>query len=149
MFNFYAQENDKGFPGMKANVTVDVCDSFAAEGEIDPGEAVIRGTNPNEQVKAVTTAADIAKIVGIVVHTHKEPNSGGKYYAEGDSVPIMTGGDIYVLAADDVTAGDVVTVKIENGAGVFSTGSNGTAVAGMTYMESGAAGEIVRVRIRK
>ena len=35
MFNFYAQESDKGFPGMKANVTVDVCDSFAATAQMD------------------------------------------------------------------------------------------------------------------
>lgn len=149
MFNFYAQENDKGFPGMKANVTVDVCDSFAAEGGIDPGEAVIRGTNPDEQVKAVTTAADIAKIIGIAAHTHKEPNENGKYFADGDSVSVMTLGDIYVLAADDVTAGDTVAVKIEDGAGAFVGSGNGTAVAGMTYVESGAEGEIVRVRIRK
>ena len=149
MFNFYARENDKGFPGMKANVTVDVCDSFAAESGIDPGEAVIRGTNPDTQVKAVATAADIGKIIGIAVHTHKEPTPGEKYYADGDTVSVMTFGDIYVLAAGDIAAGEAVEVKIENSAGVFVGGGAGTKVEGMTYTESGAAGEIVCVRIRK
>ena len=147
MFNFYANEQDKGFAGMKANVAVDTVDSFAAEDGINPGEAVIRGTNVETQVKAVTATEDIEKIIGIAVHTHKEPSANGKYYAEGDAVPVMTSGDIYVEVNGNVKAGDTVKMSIEDGAGIFE--ASGTVVRNMTYMESGGAGDIIRVRIRK
>lgn len=149
-FNFYALEQAKGFPGMKADVTVDVVDSFASEGGIDPGEAVIRGTDPQKQVKAVASADDVAKVIGIAVHTHKGPVEGGKYYEEGYCLSVMTFGDIYVQAGGDVTAGDAVAIEIGADGPIFvASGGTGTDVAGMTYLESGVEGDIVAVRIRK
>ncbi len=150
MFNFYSRDNDKGFPGMKANVTVDTVESFAAEGGINPGEGVIRGTDPDKQVKAAQNTEELAKIIGIAVHTHKEYREG-KYYAEGDDVSVMMDGDIYVMAGADVTAGEVVAMKFdeETGEQVYTnTTDGGATLPGMSYMESGAAGDIVRVRIR-
>ena len=150
MFNFYALEQDKGYPGMKADVTVDVVDSFASEGGIDPGEAVIRGTDPQKQVKAVASADDVAKVIGIAVHTHKDPVEGGKYYEEGYCLSVMTFGDIYVQAGGDVTAGDAVALAFTDGEAKFvAAGDGATAITGMTYLESGAEGDIVAVRIRK
>ena len=150
MFNFYALEQDKGYPGMKADVTVDVVDSYASEGGIDPGEAVIRGTDPQKQVKAVASADDVAKVIGIAVHTHKDPVEGGKYYEEGYCLSVMTFGDIYVQAGGDVTAGDAVALTFTDGEAKFvAAGDDATAVAGMTYLESGVEGDIVAVRIRK
>ena len=150
MFNFYALNQDKGYPGMKANVTVDVVDSFASEGGVNPGEAVYRGTNPDKQVKAVAAAADISKVIGIAVHTHKDPNETGKYYEEGYSVPVMTSGDIYVVAGDDVVAGTPVAMKIgTDGPAFVSVGDSATTISGMTYLTSGAEGDIVAIRIRK
>lgn len=158
-FNFYALEQDKGFPGMKADVTVDVVDSFASEGGIDPGEAVIRGTDPQKQVKAVAVAADVAEIIGIAVHTHKDPVEGGKYYEDGYCLPVMTFGDVYVEAGGDVTAGGAVAIIVGDDGPIFVAhgatatvgGSTVTAtdVNGMTYLESGSEGDIVAVRIRK
>ena len=40
-FDWYAQDMAKGIPGMKADTSGDVCDTFAAEGGIDPGEPVM------------------------------------------------------------------------------------------------------------
>ena len=59
----------------------------------------------------------------------------------------MTSGDIYVEVNGDVKAGDTVKMSIEDGAGIFE--ASGTVVQNMTYMESGGAGDIIRVRIRK
>ena len=53
MFNWYAVENDKAFAGMKADSTLDVCDSFASEGGVNPGECVIRGTDKARQIKTL------------------------------------------------------------------------------------------------
>lgn len=106
MFDFYATESGKGFPGMKADTVNDDVFSFAAETGVNPGEPVIRGTDPDKQVKPASTAGDAAKVVGVAVHTHKEPNEGGKYYEPGYCLPVMEKGDVYVQAGGDVTAGD-------------------------------------------
>lgn len=149
MFNFY-ENQEKGYPGMKANVTVDVVDSFASEGGVNPGEAVFRGTDPEKQVKAVAASADLSKVIGIAVHTHKDPNENGKYYEEGYSVPVMTFGDVYVEVADDVVAGAPVAIAIGTDGPTFvSAGESATTISGMTYLGSGAEGDIVAVRIRK
>ncbi len=149
-FNFYALEQEKGYPGMKADVTVDVVDSFASEGGIDPGEPVVRGTDPAKQVKAVASAADAANIIGIAVHTHKAPNDGAKYYEDGYCLSVMTFGDIYVEAGGDVVAGGAVAIAVADGAAKYvAAGDGATTVAGMTYLESGSEGDIVAVRIRK
>ena len=152
LFQFYALNQEKGYPGMKANTTLDTVDSFAAEGGIDPGEAVIRGTNPDTQVKAVAATADISKVIGIAVHTHKDPNENGKYYEDGRSVSVMTSGDILVEVAGTVTAGGAVAMLIDDtdGPGFYaSTEDDTVTIPGMTYQESGDKGDLVTVRIRK
>ena len=153
-FQWYQQDMPLAIPGMKADSTVDVVDSFAAEAALNPGNAVIRGTN-GDQIKPVTAAADIANVIGIAVHTHKAYEGTGAYYEEGYNVPVMTFGDVYVQVAGTVTAGGVVAMGVTNdGAGFYAHGATvgeGTAtdVAGMTYLAGGVAGDIVPVRIRK
>ena len=44
VFEWYASEDAKGFPGMKADSTTHVIDSLMSEGGINPGDVVIRGT---------------------------------------------------------------------------------------------------------
>lgn len=153
MFDFYAENQAKGFPGMKANTTVDTVDSFASEGGVNPGEPVVRGTDPEKQVKTAASTEG-AKVIGIAVHTHKEPNEGGKYYEEGYSVPVMTSGDVYVEAGSDVTAGDEAAIDVVSGNLAFvakdATGDTTyrSALPNVTFMENGSEGDIVRVRIR-
>ena len=153
-FQWYQQDMPIAIPGMKADATTDVVDSFAAEVALNPGNAVIRGTN-GDQIKPVTTAEDIANVIGIAVHTHKAYEGKGAYYEKNYCVPVMTFGDVYVQVAGTVTAGGVVAMGVtDDGAGFYAHGAtvgNGKAtdVAGMTYLAGGVAGDIVPVRIRK
>lgn len=150
-FSWYERESGVAFPGQKADMSANVCDSFASEGGVDPGEAVIRGTDKAGQVKAVSAAGDGAKVIGIAVHVSREPKESGKYYEAGYQLPVMTFGDVYVTAGSDVTAGDIVALKIAGGNGAFvaSATSGAEAIAGMTYFDSGVKGDLVRVRVRK
>ena len=152
-FDWYEQESAPAFAGMKADTSTNIVDGFASEGGINPGEAVIRGTDPAEQCKAASVAGDGAKVIGIAVHVHREPqaDSAIKYYEAGYEAPIMTFGDVYVVAGSAVTAGDTVALTIANGAGAFvaSGTASAEAVSGMTYLDSGAKGDLVRVRVRK
>lgn len=149
-FQWYQLGQPVAIPGMKADSTVDVIDSFAAEVALNPGDAVIRGTEDN-QVKPVTTADDVANVIGIAIHTHKAYDGAGAYYEEDYCLPVMTFGDVYVEVAGDVTAGGKVAIAIDEtaGAGFVASGDDATDVEGMTYLKNGVAGDIVPVRVRK
>lgn len=148
-FEWYQSGAPIAVPGMKADSTIDVVDSFCAEVALNPGAAVVRGTG-NQQVKPVSAAGDIANVIGIAVHTHKDYSGTGAYYEEGYCLPVMTFGDVYIEVGGTVTAGGAVAMKVTNGVAAFvASGEGATNVAGMTYLASGVKGDIVPVRIRK
>lgn len=145
-FNWYAYGIDKAVEGMKADSTVDVIDSFAAEGTVYAGNVVERGTDPEKQVAASTTAANV---IGIAIFENKVQFAGTQPgtpvdYPEGYAVPVCTFGDVWVKTDAAVTAG---TGAYINATGGF-TDNTGTAVTGMTYMTSAGADELVVVRVR-
>lgn len=148
-FEWYQSGAPIAVPGMKADSTIDVVDSFCAEVALNPGAAVVRGTG-DQQVKPVSAAGDIANVIGIAVHTHKDYCGTGAYYEEGYCLPVMTFGDVYVEVGGTVTAGGAVAMKVTNSVAAFvASGEGATNVAGMTYLASGVKGDIVPVRIRK
>ena len=148
-FEWYQQNMPVAIPGMKADSTIDVVDSFCAEAALNPGAAVVRGTG-DQQVKPVSAAGDIANVIGIAVHTHKDYSGEGAYYEKGYCLPVMTFGDVYVEVGGTVAAGGQVAMKVTNGVAAFvPSGEGATNVAGMTYLASGVKGDIVPVRIRK
>lgn len=142
-FTWYQQGMAPGFPGMKANATADVVDSFACEGGVNPGEPVVRGTDPEHQAKK---AAVSGKPIGIALHIHKEPPASDTeaYFPDGYSLSILTSGDVYVTAGGDVAVGDPVAYDLANG---YIKGTE-TTPSGNMFMESGAKGDIVRIRVR-
>lgn len=148
-FTWYAEQDAVGYPGLKADATTDVIDSLAAESGINPGDPVLRGTNA-DQVKAATAATDGKNVIGVAVHVHREPaESGAAYYEAGYTVPVMTFGDIYVTAGGDVAPGDAVDIAFGDDKVPVYTKSAGTnTVPNMTFLDKGAKGDVVRVRIR-
>ena len=139
-FNWYSYGQPIGVAGMKADSTVDVIDSFAAEGAVKAGAVVERGTDPAKQVKASVTAANV---IGVAIFENKVEET--PLYPDKYAVPVCTFGDVYVQVNAAVTAGSPAYI---DASGNF-TGSTGTAVAGMTYMTSAEAGELAIVRVRK
>jgi hypothetical protein len=154
-FEWYQQDMPLAIPGMKADATADVIDSYAAEVALNPGDAVIRGTN-DDQCKPVTQASDVASVIGIATYTHKAYSGEGAYYEEDYCLPVMTFGDVYVEVATDVEAGGTVAIGIDSvegavycASGETVSGAAATDVAGVTFLKNGVAGDIVPVRIRK
>lgn len=74
------------------------------------------------------------------------------YYEDGYVLPVMSFGDIYVVAGGDVKAGDPVAVTIDKGKVTYSKGtksdSANTIVPGLTFLDDGAKDDIVRMRVR-
>ena len=145
-FEWYSYGIAKAVEGMKADSTVDVIDSFLAEGTVYAGQVVERGTNPEKQVASSTTAANV---IGIAIFENKAqfawvaPGTPVDY-PEGYAVPVCTFGDVWVTVDADVTAGSPAYI---NATGGF-TDNTGTAVTGMTYMTNAGANELVVVRVR-
>lgn len=140
--NFYGYEDPKGFPGMKATSVVDTCESFTAEGVVMPGKFVARGTDKDNQVKSVSSASDI--VAGVALHTHKEPT----IYQDGDILPVMVAGEVYVECDTDVVAGDHAYYDAAGKIGNQTLASS-TEVPNARFMESASQGEIVRLRLTK
>lgn len=153
-FQWYQYEQPLAIPGMKADATEDVIDSYCAAAPMDPGNVVKRGSADGLGAP-ILTAGDLGtaiNIVGIAVHTQKDYDGEGAYYKQGDAVPVMSFGDVYVEAGGTVNAGDAAAVNITaDGPALVSTADLGTGIAltGMTFMASGVKGDIVPLRIRK
>lgn len=152
-FTWYGYDDAPAFAGMKADNSVDVCDSFASEGGVNPGDVVARGTDTQKQCKVPAAVTSTDTILGIAVHVHREPpEQGVAYYEDGYVLPVMSFGDIYVVAGGDVKAGDPVAVTIDKGKVTYSKGtksdSANTIVPGLTFLDDGAKNDLVRVRVR-
>ena len=141
--NWYGYEDAKGFPGMKSTSAVDTVETFVAEGDVQPGTFVTRGTDKDLQVKSISNVSDVP--VGIVVHTHHEP---GTVYSDGATVPVIVNGEVYVEVSGAVTAGEPVHIDATGKIG-GATLTDGVEVTNARFMESAADGEIARVRIVK
>lgn len=152
-FTWYGYDDAPAFAGMKADNSVDVCDSFASEGGVNPGDVVVRGTDTQHQCKVPSAVTSTDAVLGIAVHVHREPaEKGAAYYEDGYVLPVMSFGDIYVVAGGDVKAGDPVAVTIDKGKVTYSKGtksdSANTIVPGLTFLDDGAKDDIVRMRVR-
>lgn len=139
-FKWYTRDLDKGFPGMIADTTMKNIDSYAVEEEsgLEPGDAVVLGTTEN-LVKKVSSGFE-NKIIGVVVHNHKEPTN--PYYEKGDSVAIMSTGDIYVEVGEDVIAGDSACIMASS----YKWGKTGT-VTNAKYLKGAESGGLAILRL--
>lgn len=153
-FQWYQYEQPLAIPGMKADATEDVVDSYCASAPMDPGNVVKRGSADGLGAP-ILTAGDLGtaiSIVGVAIHTQKDYDGEGAYYRQGDSVPVMSFGDVYVEAGATVAAGDAAGLETTEDGPAFVKAddvSTGVALTGMTYLASGVKGDIVPLRIRK
>lgn len=146
LFQWYRDDDAKGLPGMKANTSTDVCDSYTAEEGVNPGDAVIRGTEDG-LCKPLTSNADGNKVIGIAVHVHREPRDGA-YYEKGYCLPVMSFGDIYVRAGGEVHAGEPAAISMDDNGMAYTAATADTAVAGVrtyTVTTNLADGDTVKI----
>ena len=123
----YSLTPDRGLPGLIANIAPSVIDSFACEGGIQAGELLIRGTDPENQVKAARTTGDGVKAIGVAIYALKVAQAPD-YYKEEDAVGVMRKGKIHVAVTKDVVAGNPALLIIDNGIAKF-TDDTGTGEA--------------------
>lgn len=84
----YEFESAAGYPGDTADASVQVTDSYAAEGVIEFGAAVQDGTNAGKQVQTFTGGT----FVGVAKFVQNETGN----YADKDTVSVKSFGRVFV-----------------------------------------------------
>jgi len=110
--------------------------TLAAEEAIEPGQPVMRGTNPDLQAEI----SDATAFEGVAVLTQAQEQAyitGGAEYAIGDAVSVMKKGAIWVTAAVAVDAGDAAYVTA---AGAYTNVVGSNLLVGKFETSAGIAG---------
>jgi hypothetical protein len=130
-----------------------ICDEAAG---IPFGRAVVLKTAATKEVDLPVSAAEVATSPGIALRLPTQATDSASY-ADGDCLSLCRMGVVYVQVEDAVTKGQKVFVRHTAGASLTALGrfrsddgdeGSGPLAAsrpGWEYLESGAAGEYVRV----
>ncbi|QDP67005.1 MAG: hypothetical protein Unbinned3138contig1000_47 [Prokaryotic dsDNA virus sp.] len=103
--------------GQKVDLVFDTVDSFAAEGAVPFGVAVIRGTADDQCQVADSDAGDFLG-VSLFTHTIEQtfPATGNAAYADTDTVSVVSDGRVWMEAVGAVTAGAAAYAIVAAGA---------------------------------
>jgi hypothetical protein len=138
-----------GYAGQVADAAPLYCRTGIAEGTVTPGQVVLRGTDPANQVKAITDGAtvDASTVAGFcVLDTALEDNP----YVDESVVRVMRVGVIYVTVTAAVVAGNPVYVgnaTAQLGNIDDATGVGLALLPGARFLTSASANGIAAVQV--
>lgn len=133
----YLFDSKRGVKGQIADGSLRIVDSFAAEEEIEFGQAVERGTNEEKQV----VGFDGGDFLGVAVFSQTQVE--GKY-PETSEVSVMTKGRVVVDALlVDVDAGD--TAYVVDATGVYTNLAASATEVG-TFLTSGTGLQVLELK---
>lgn len=142
----YASVMAAAYAGMVANTehVMNQISRTAVLSEIGFGKVVVQGAA--DRVVRLPDASNL-KFVGISVRDQAGARGVTEdTYAIGDSVPVLTKGVIWVVAGENVAAGDPVYFLNATGA-LMKTATNATLIAGARFEASASSGALVPVRL--
>ena len=104
-YNLYM---DESFAGMQDGVKEGFVSSYAAEGNIFFGAALVKGTNADKQVKL--PEADDEFFIGVALHSHTIPQDlqGVAQYEDKRTVNVIEQGRVHVPVVQNVSTDDPV-----------------------------------------
>lgn len=133
MQTVYGARIPAGMPGLLADLRDQLVESFAAEGHVPFGRAVLAGTNKEKQV--VLAEAGGATFRGVSVHTHAGATHEDGGYKDTETVNVLRRGMLWVEVTEAVEADDPAFYinapgsGDEDTAGKFTDTDDGTSVA--------------------
>lgn len=130
--------------GLKFDVRPDVVMSFAAEGAVNFGRAVMRGTNLAKQC----LHSDGTSFLGVALQTQARENDGvSNGYKDKDTVSVLTQGAVWVeSAAADIVPGTAAYLVTAAGAGTFTNVDTDNLLVGK-FLTAGGVGSLVAVEL--
>jgi len=130
-----------GAPGARATMENYDARSLTAEADLPFGAVAVQGTTDREA--DVMSAG--ASPLGIVYRDPLVPAGNGEQYKAGDTATICTRGTFWITAGEAVSAGDGVTFADD---GTFGPTGLNEFPGGATYVDSGSAGDLVRINLK-
>lgn len=145
----------KAFAGQRVGLGPFKAESAKAEGAVVAGQPVLRGTDRDSQAVAVTNGVtlDASTALGFVLlDTTRAANaaSSGADIEDGEMCAVLRNGEMYVEVTGTVVAGNPVwvgTATAQLGDIDDATGTGLTQFPGARFMESGTAGDLVRISL--
>lgn len=146
---------DKGLAGQLADIGSHdvVTRANASGGSIPPGVFVTKGGNEGEAVLPDATG-DVTGLVGLGVVGRSNTQAQDEGYADGDPMPIIKKGRVWVPVEDGVTAETAAFVRfVAAGAeqlGAFRSDADGgdaVALSGAKFASDAIAGEVALLDI--
>lgn len=132
-----------GFEGQVANMTTYDADSRICE--TDAGIAFGRAIGQGTADKGAVLGGALTGFVGISVRDVTQRPSAEDKYEDGDTMAVMTRGDIWVVPLVDVAKND--PVHYVSATGRFTNTGDIGPIVGARYMTSASAGGLAQVRL--
>lgn len=138
---------EKGMVGQIADLTLRRVESFPAGGSIKAGSLVKLDTTKSKVLK-LNDDADKDAILGVALKDNKEIYSDGYTYHEGDTVAVLTEGDVYMAVSGNAKYGQNFTVADGADTLVLTAVDAGTegAVDKLMAVENGS--NLIAVRVK-
>lgn len=149
------QYGPAGYAGMLGDTTFTDKMSYSAEAQLNFGVPVQLGTDPDRQVKPLTTSAGQAALaIGFSIASNSVEQTyktGLVYYAAGNTVPVLKRGRIWMQTDDAVVAGAAANLKLSNGLltdAAVTTGIEAFTQFKATFITSTSAAGLALVEIK-
>ena len=123
---------------------------------IPAGRAVVRSATDDQVIALPNAGSAAGDLLGIVIRKHAYSTAGNNNAVSvpvGSHGEVMYRGEIYVEVDQDVTAGGNVFIRVDGGvlgiARADVDGGDAVQLPGAVFIQSGAAGDIVAIRVNK
>lgn len=137
----YGQYMDAAVAGMKVDSGDDRVETFAAEGAVGFGLAVVAGTDTEVQGKIGSGTFRGMSLRTMAMQRQADGTDG---YVDGDAMNVLRQGLGWAQLFEDVLIDGAVTFRTSDGK--FGTGT-GTAVAGARWRKAGTSGGLGKVEL--
>lgn len=141
----YSRYHAEAFEGMIADQRNTNLISRRATAAIGFGKAALQGSAV-DAIKAADNSA--ALFIGVTVRDQSTDPSAPDQFKANDEVRLIDQGAVWVLAGENVAAGDRAGYLTASGAFMKATTANVTAIDGARFETTAASGALVKLRLR-
>jgi hypothetical protein len=141
----YSRYHAQALEGMVADQQKANFLSRRATSAIGFGKAVLQGAT-DDACKAVDGSA--SRFLGVSVRDQSTGADSVNQFKANDHVRIMDTGTIWVVAGENIAAGDRAAYLTASGAFMKATTSDTTAIDGARYETTAASGALVKLKLK-
>ena len=140
----YTRKSDVAYPGLLGDIDNNDVDSFAAEGDVEFGLGVFRGTDPETQAKVAGS-----DFLGVAVRDHAVSEGYLGKYGDKRVMGVIRRGPVWVELETTGAIGDALTVDITSGRiGTNAVAGNYIAINAILETPATAVDQLVLINLQ-